>query len=124
MERLMSPSRLCINFLQLCESNCTLITHYSSHISPAALALFVVIVLNHEKGHPLNISDAMALDQMASSAALHKRINDLREAGMVCVTFKGKNRRTKFLAPTDKGERYLKLMGQLLRRASKPSLIQ
>lgn len=120
----MLPSRLCINFLRLCETNRTLINHYSSHISPAALALFVVIVLNHEKNRPLTISEAMALDHMASSAALHKRIDDLREAGMVCVTFKGQNRRTKFLSPTNKGERYLKLMGQLLRRASKPSLNQ
>jgi len=118
----MSSSRLFINFLIACESKRSLINNYSSHMSPAALALFVVIVLNHEKGHPLTISEAMALNYMASSAALHKRIDDLREAGMVCVTFKGKNRRTKFLTPTDKGERYLKFMGQLLRCASKPSL--
>lgn len=64
----------------------------------------------------------MALNHMASSAALHKRIDDLREAGMVCITYKGENRRTKFLSPTDKGERYLEFMGQLLRTASKQSL--
>jgi DNA-binding MarR family transcriptional regulator len=105
------------DFLTLCEENNARILQYSSHISPKLLALFVVIALKHDQNQSLTVSDAMALQDLASSAALHKRIDDLREAGMIDLVFKGENRRTKYLIPTEKGNRYLKLMGQLLRTA-------
>jgi hypothetical protein len=34
---------------------------------------------------------------------------------MIGVVFRGKDRRTKYLVPTEKGERYLQMMGELLR---------
>ena len=79
--------------------------------------MFLVLATRHANGQAMTVSEAMLQPEMASSAALHKRIDDLREAGMICVVFKGSDRRTKFLAPTDKGQRYLQLMGNLLQAA-------
>jgi DNA-binding MarR family transcriptional regulator len=78
------------------------------------MALFAIIALKHAAGQAMTVSEAMALRTLASSAALHNRIDDLREAGMICVTYKGHNRRSKFLIPTEKGMRYLQRMGQLM----------
>jgi DNA-binding MarR family transcriptional regulator len=78
------------------------------------MALFVAIALKDASGEAMTVSETMSLQNIGSSAALHKRIDDLREAGMICVIFKGENRRTKYLIPTDKGGRYLEFMGQLL----------
>jgi DNA-binding MarR family transcriptional regulator len=115
MDFSMPHQNLYLGFLQLCEQKNALINTYSAHISPNLLALFVVIARKHAQGHPMTVSEAMGLQKMASSAALHKRIDDLREAGMICLIFKHTDRRTKYLVPSDKGEKYLKLMGQLLR---------
>lgn len=112
-------SNLYLDFLILSDRKQGSINNYASHISSSALALFVVIALQHANGHALTISDAMSLKRMGSSATLHKRIDDLREANMICVTFKNKNRRTKYLSPSEKGDRYLKFMGQLIRTAYK-----
>lgn len=115
----MPHSNIYFDFLVLCELKQSQINNYAAHISPAALALFLVIALRHSAGATMTISGAMALSNMASSAALHKRIDDLREAGMICIAFQGTNRRTKYLAPSQKGDRYLKFMGQLLRSVAK-----
>lgn len=111
----MSYQNLYFDFLLRCEHKQTLINQSSAHISSKLIALFVVIATKHADGQAMTVSQAMGLPDMASSAALHKRIDDLREAGMICVVFKGSDRRTKYLVPTDKGNRYLQLMGDLLR---------
>ena len=110
----MSYKNIYFDFLLRCESKQTLINNSSAHISSKLMALFVAIALKHASGQAMTVSETMSLQNMASSAALHKRIDDLREAGMIFAIFKGEDRRTKYLIPTDKGYRYLELMGQLL----------
>ena len=108
-----------IDFLTLCEKKSSSIHQYSAHISPNLLALFAMVAIKHSQDETLTVSQTMALPHMASSAAIHQRIDDLREAGMINLVFKENDRRTKYLIPTEKGNRYLKFMGQLLRHASK-----
>lgn len=103
------------DFLLRCEHEQALINQSSAHMSSKLMALFVLIAIKHAEGQAMTVSQTMALPGMASSAALHKRIDDLREAGMICVMFKGSDRRTKFLIPTDKANRYLSIMGDLLK---------
>lgn len=110
----MSHPNIYFDFLILCEEKKAFIQQYSAHISPSLLALFVVIAMKHDQGEPMTISETMALEQMASSASLHKRIDDLREAGMIHAVCKGPNKRNKYLMPSEKGDMYLKFMGQLL----------
>jgi hypothetical protein len=83
------------------------------------MALFVVIALRHSRDQAMTVSEAMSLQAIASSAALHQRIDDLREVGMICVIYKGVDRRTKYLIPTEKGDHYLSMMGDFLRAHSR-----
>jgi len=110
----MPKRKIYFDFLILNEKNNALIQRSSAHISLNQLALFEVIALKHSQGQTMTISQAMALQHLASRAALHVRINDLREAGMIQVLIKDGDRRSKYLAPSGKGERYLQLMGKLL----------
>ena len=113
----MTYQNLYFDFLLRCEQQQALINQSSGHISSKLTVMFLVLATRHANGQAMTVSEAMLQPEMASSAALHKRIDDLREAGMICVVFKGSDRRTKFLAPTDKGQRYLQLMGNLLQAA-------
>ena len=115
----MPHTNIYIDFLSLCEQKSAAIHQYSAHISPNLLALFAMVAITHARDESMTVSQAMALPNMASSAAIHKRIDDLREAGMINLVFKENDRRTKYLILTEKGNRYLKFMGQLLRHASK-----
>lgn len=120
----MPHTTIYFDFLQLCEQKKSLVNQYSAHMSPNLLALFELIVVKHAQDQAMTVSEAMGLQHMASSAALHKRIDDLREAGMIDVIFKGRNRRTKYLVPSAKGDRYISFMGQLLcSAASNKSLL-
>lgn len=103
------------DFLLRCEHEQATISQSSAHISSKLMALFVLLAMKHAEGQAMSVSQTMALPGIASSAALHKRIDDLREAGMICVMFKGSDRRTKYLVPTEKANRYLSLMGDLLK---------
>ena len=114
----MTYQNLYFEFLLRCEEKQTLINKKSAHISAKLMALFVVIALKHAHDQTMTVSDAMALQDIASSAALHQRIDDLREAGMICVIYKGSDRRTKYLKPTEKGDKYLCMMGDFLRAHS------
>ena len=118
----MPYTKLYFDFLHRCEKDQVLINQSCAHISSKLLTLFVEITLKAAQGQPMTVSQTMSLRGIASSAALHNRIDDLREAGMICVSFKGADRRTKYLIPSDKGNRYLTLMGKLLRSASAAGL--
>jgi DNA-binding MarR family transcriptional regulator len=115
----MSHLPIYFDFLIQCEREQALIDRSCAHISPKLMALFLMLAHEAEQGSPLTVSGAMSQKQMASSAALHKRIDDLREAGMICVIYKGMDRRTKYLIPTDKGNRHLNLMGKLLQSSTR-----
>jgi hypothetical protein len=103
------------DFLLRCEHAQTTINQSSAHISSKLMVLFVLLAMKHAEGQAMSVSQTMALPGMASSAALHKRIDDLREAGMICVVYKGSDRRTKYLVPSEKANHYLSLMGDLLK---------
>lgn len=118
----MSYIKLYFDFLLRCEKNQVQIHQSCAHISSKLLTLFLEIAQQHAHGQPMTVSQAMQLQHIASSATLHNRIDDLREAGMICVSFKGTDRRTKYLIPTDKGHRYLALMEALLCDTFHPSV--
>ena len=102
------------NFLRRCEIYRLLVNQSCAHISSKQLELFIEIAIKDGQGQPMTVSQTMALRGIASSAALHNRIDDLREAGMIRINYKGEDRRTKYLTPSNKGYRYLALMGTLL----------
>jgi DNA-binding MarR family transcriptional regulator len=50
----------------------------------------------------LTVTEAMSLADLASSATLHRKLDNLRKAGWITFDYMGEDRRTKYLVPTDK----------------------
>jgi DNA-binding MarR family transcriptional regulator len=82
-----------------------------------AKRLLEVIGVQHSQGKPLTVSDAMAMTQIASPATIHRKLDVLREIGMIDTHFEGKNRRTKYLCPTPKAEKYFSQVGEVMQQA-------
>ena len=79
-----------------------------------AKKLLEVIAVRHEHKQPLTVTEAMALSQIASPATIHRKLDQLREMGMVTTAFDGTNRRTKYLVPTDAAQSYFNSVGQAM----------
>lgn len=84
-----------------------------------ALRLLETIALAHAKGKPLTVTNAMELSAIASPATLHRKMDALREAGLIAQVFEGTNRRTKYLSPTKAATQYFDRMGKALEQAAK-----
>lgn len=83
-----------------------------------AKKLLEVIAVQHSQGQPLTVSDAMALSHVASPATIHRKLDLLREIGMIETQFEGSNRRTKFLRPTPQAEKYFSTVGEVMQKAN------
>ena len=90
-------------------------------LDSTAKALLERIACQHALGQPLTITEAMALSEVASPATIHRKIDDLRIAGLVDTEFQGDNRRTKYLTPTSRARKYCDRVNALLPRAQAAS---
>jgi DNA-binding MarR family transcriptional regulator len=86
-------------------------------LDSTAKALLERIACEHAQGDPLTITEAMALHDIASPATIHRKIDDLRIAGLVDTEFQGDNRRTKYLTPTPKARKFFDKVNALLPNA-------
>jgi len=91
--------------------------HNSPQIDLDAKKLLDVIGLRYEQKKPLTVTEAMALDHIASPATIHRKLDQLRELGMIDTVFEGKNRRTKYLVPTKAAADYFANMGKAVQQA-------
>jgi DNA-binding MarR family transcriptional regulator len=82
-----------------------------------AKKLLEVIAVRHGQGQPLTVTDAMALNTIASPATIHRKLDQLRELGMIDTVFEGSNRRTKFLIPTQVAQDYFEKVGAAMQQA-------
>ena len=58
----------------------------------------------------LTVTEAMSMTDIASSATIHRKLENLRVAGWITFDYVGKDRRTKYLTPTEKAwSEYVKL---------------
>ena len=78
----------------------------TTNIDVTALQLLNEIAVQHFDGKTLTVSQAIALKKIASPATLHRKLDELREAGLIEQSFQGKNRRTKYLVPTKEADSY------------------
>ena len=85
-----------------------------------AKKLLEIIAVRHEERQPLTVTEAMALSHIASPATIHRKLDQLREVGLVEACFEDNNRRTKFLVPTQAALNHFETLGQALIRATKP----
>jgi hypothetical protein len=70
-------------------------------------ALFDTVVLHWSQGNPLSIRAAIGQETLGSPATLHKRLQRLIAKELLITQHQGTDKRTKFLAPSDKGLVYI-----------------
>ena len=70
----------------------------------------------------LDANRIVAMSHIASPATIHRKLDQLREAGMVDSHYEGSNRRTKYLKPTEKAQMYFSTVGGLMQQASQTAI--
>ena len=66
-------------------------------LSPTAILLLNEIAVKDFEDQPLTVTQAMGFNALGSPANLHRKINELLNAGMIEFRSIGTNRRTKYL---------------------------
>lgn len=69
--------------------------------------LFDSLSLAWSQGNPLTVSNAINQANLASPSVLHKRLHQLIAKDLIEVVFNGKDRRLKYLRPSEKGLLYI-----------------
>lgn len=82
-----------------------------------AKKLLEVVSVRHDLGKSLTVTEAMALHHIASPATIHRKLDQLRELGMIDTVFEGKNRRTKYLVATEVAHDYFAKLGEAMHKA-------
>ena len=82
-----------------------------------AKKLLETIAVRHSQGKQLTVTEAMAMSHIASPATIHRKLDVLREIGMIDTQFEGTNRRTKFLAPTSAAVQYFQAHSKAMNQA-------
>jgi DNA-binding transcriptional ArsR family regulator len=101
---------LYLRFLNLSLGVCTNLVE----VDLLALRLLESIGVAHSNGDALTVTDAMSLSAIASPATMHRKLNDLLEAGLIEQVYEGKNKRTKYLHLTNKANTYFANMGSAM----------
>ena len=87
------------------------------NIDSTALLLLSEIAVQHLDGKNITVTEAMFLSNIASPATVHRKLDELREAGLIEQVFEGKNRRTKYLVPTKEADTYFSKMSKAITSA-------
>lgn len=85
-------------------------------VDSSAKRLLEIIAIRHAENKPMTVSDCMALNEIASRATIHRKLNVLLEAGWISLEHKG-DRRTKYLIATELADRYFSMIGDALRKS-------
>ena len=87
------------------------------NIDSTALLLLNEIAVQHHEGKNITVTQAMLLSNIASPATIHRKLDELRAAGLIEQVFQGKNRRTKYLVPTKEADSYFAKMSKAITNA-------
>ena len=90
---------------------------HHKEISPIAILLLNEIAVKDFDEQPLTVSQALEFRALGSPATLHRKIDELREAGMIEVTNVGTNRRTKYLFLTQAARDYFQIKNDAMLKA-------
>lgn len=85
-----------------------------SDLDLTAVRLLEVVAVAHAKESDLTVTEAMALNSIASPATLHRKLTALLDAGYIEFSHKDNNRRTKFVLPTQTANKYFSKLGAAL----------
>ena len=112
----MSNSAIYIRFINLSQAIFGQLEHVG--IDLLASRLLEAVAIAHSEGAALTVTEAMALNAIASPATMHRKLTNLLDAGLIEQVFEGKNRRTKYLVPTPQAGKYFEQLGKALVLAS------
>jgi predicted transcriptional regulator len=66
-------------------------------LSPTAILLLNEIAVKDFEDQPLKVTQAMGFNALGSPANLHRKLDELLDAGMISFSYNGNNRRTKYI---------------------------
>jgi DNA-binding MarR family transcriptional regulator len=90
-------------------------------LDPDARRLLEEIAMREESGQSLTVTEAMGLSHIASPATLHRKLDILRQTGLIKHKFEGDNRRTKHVVCTPLAVKFFDRAGRALQRSLKTS---
>ena len=70
-------------------------------------ALFDSLCLRWSQGQAMTVREAISQTSLGSAATLHKRLKRLIAKELIVATHEGQDKRTKYLAPSEKGQAYI-----------------
>jgi DNA-binding MarR family transcriptional regulator len=79
------------------------------------------IALREVSGQSLTVTEAMGLSDIASPATLHRKLDILRQNGLIKHKFEGENRRTKHVVLTPLALKFFDHAGRAMQRSLKTS---
>ena len=71
-----------------------------NELSPTAILLLNEIAVKDFEDQPLKVTQAMGFNALGSPANLHRKLDELLDAGMISFSYNGNNRRTKYITLT------------------------
>ena len=83
-------------------------------VDATAMLLLNEIAIQHLDDKPMTVTEAMLLSNISSPATIHRKLDELRELGLIEQIFEGANRRTKFLVPTKLAIAYFEKMSEAM----------
>jgi DNA-binding MarR family transcriptional regulator len=69
-------------------------------LSPTTILLLNEIAVKDFEDQPLKVTQAMGFNALGSPANLHRKLDELLDAGMISFSINGNNRRTKYITLT------------------------
>ena len=105
--------------MRFLQSVTSLEPHHHKHedISPTAILLLNEIAVKNFEWQPLTVTKAMGFNALGSPANLHRKINELLDAGMISLSYIGTNRRTKYLLITQTARDYFQIKNDAMLQA-------
>jgi DNA-binding MarR family transcriptional regulator len=91
--------------------------HTSSGLTPNEIQLLQEVVLSHFEGQAFTVKQALQLQDLGSPATLHKRIQNLRKGGFLCIEKKDTDHRSKYLIATPLAIQYFECLGLAMQKA-------
>ncbi|MFM7012710.1 MAG: hypothetical protein ACKO0Z_25845 [Betaproteobacteria bacterium] len=77
-------------------------------------ALFDSLCLRWSQGQAMTVRQAISQTNLGSAATLHKRVQRLIAKQLIVATHAGDDKRTKYLAPSEKGLAYIEWLSSKL----------
>jgi protein-disulfide isomerase-like protein with CxxC motif len=87
---------------------------FSEQLDTTAEKLLEVITVQYGKSQTLTVTECMELSSIASPATIHRKLDDLRIHGWIDFVYEGDNRRTKYLVPSAKANKYFEKISKLM----------